>query len=375
MLSLGLAIWIASWGGAPTVDDLIGAYLDSGRMYESCEFRLTFLETHEGASPLAGITTSEGTYHVRRDSGRWRIASQETIRRFNSQKQLKETRKAFETVVTSPTYILVGLQGQGPKVEYVAAHLDGRPESEGVLTTGYFTLLFGFVPGNGKTPFLDVLRQSTLSVHSDATLGEPTWRLESHGPYGKARIWFDPAWGMQVRRFAFEKSGADLLNAKKVSDLPEAKPNSFGPGGRVQRFERTLDVTRMERAGDVYFPADCVIKTATEYAGGKRTAVRYAMHIDQFRPGGVFADDAFAITTPIPDGFRVQVRDRPNIEFEWRGGQIAKVVNAATERNLSSSRFAGTSFFPIGYFILFAVALLAAIGVGGFAYRRWRADT
>lgn len=359
---------------APAPDEFVRAYSEAIQSYDPIHLELSFREVCEAPTKLNGVAIREGSYVVRRDGKRWKIDAKGLSRGFNDEGRLHEVRTDHEWVVNeSFGEVLVQVDVASKKLDYVDFRREPRPERETVATADSFMMLFGFNYGDGKLPLVDVFRESKLEAREEMLKGKPALRLDSIGRFGRATVWFDPQAGMQVCRLVKLKSGEDLLYDNKVSSIPVVPADRFSPGGKVITIETALDVTKFAKSGDKYFPQDAVITAVSNYADGRKAGTRYTLHVDSVRLGAIPASE-FNVTTPIPDGFAVQVTDQPNIEYEWRGGRIQKSISAEARANLRAARF-GSTFSIAGYFFGFAALLLLTAVLATWLYQRAGTNT
>jgi len=352
-----------------TPAELVQEHLRSVALFDGVEFELTFREVCEAPTELDGITIREGSCFVRHDGADWRLWQRELYRSANETRKLEESRLDHEWLVSkSVGEIIVETSDEHRTPRYVIANLTARPTRESVGTADSFMMLLGFNYGDGGRSLSDVFGDSRLEAHEDVLNGHTTWKLQSEGRYGRTTIWFDPSAAMQVCRLHREKSGSDLLNDIPISQLPAANPDKFSPGGKIRTIETFLDISKFGKWNDSYYPIDGVIQSTTSYFLGQQSSIRYSFHIDKFRRCE-FTEADFKIRSSIPDGYAVQVDDQPNIEYEWRGGQIVKAISAVARANLLTSRF-GSSFSIAGYFLSFSIVVLLLTTLLVWRYRR-----
>jgi hypothetical protein len=356
----------------PTTSDLVKAYDSSIGIYNHVEFRARFREIYDGPSIMNGRVAREGTYFVRHDERRWKITF-DGVARHPEGGRIVEVAEAFEKCVNDRGFIEAGRDRHEnettEKLEYVIAEFKGPSEARRFEFTDHFLTIFGYFPAIGSRSLTELLQSSKLEVHRDVDVssGKLLWRLESVGQYGRVSIWFDPEFGMQVRRLTKTAAGDDLVDTVKVSDIPPISADLWRPDGQIIKFTTAIDVDRFASWGDTFYPSKFTVTVAEEYTSGHMIR-RYETEIDNFRGSPEFADDAFEMKT-IPEGFAVQVDDSPKIEYQWRDGRISKVVNRATERNLFSAVFRST-YSGLAYFVIFAVLLIGLLLVGTWVYRR-----
>lgn len=345
---------------APDASTLLKAYVDSERAFEQARCRIRFTEYYYGPNALNGKVAREGTHELRHDGHRWRSKYQGVARFVNDSRKVVEIKETSERAVPEgKAYIEASCDDKGT-FQYALASFGGVPKDAPMEFTDEFAVLFGRFHGIGTRDFADVLRDSHLEVHPDASMNGSAWRLDSKGEYGHASVWFDS--NLQVRRIQRIAKDDDLVNTTQVSALPPVTKDSWRPSGRIVSFDTIVDFPRLGESNGMTYPSEFIITRTEHFQSGATSSRRYEGHIEDMEYAPSFAPDDFSMTL-IPDHAHVQVDDSPNIEYEWLDNQIAVVVNELTERRLRYSYF-GLSYSALGYFVLFALLLIAAVALG-----------
>ncbi len=165
---------------------------------------------------------------------------------------------------------------------------------------------------------------------------------------------------LEVQRIHVVKKGNDLANGTRIADFPVGVAGAWHPEGKVIGFESTLDFKQRGDWDGKSYPIRATFSQIFRYSLAQ-VKLEYDMQIDNVDLTPV-PDDAFKISADIKDGTYVQVDDRPNVEYEWRGGEVVKAVNQRTVERLRGSAYFST-FSIAGYFLLFAILLLVALGL------------
>jgi hypothetical protein len=210
-----------------------------------------------------------------------------------------------------------------------------------------------------------VLEATDLAVSQDSSVAGSVWKLDSRGRYGHTEMWFDGA--LRVLRVQRVAEGDDFVNSWQVSALPPETDDAWRPKGKRVRFENVVEM-RWAESGDVSYPVEFAVTTIEHSASGQTASWRFEGQIEQFAHAPSFAQDDFAMTT-IPDGPRVYVEDSQNLDYEWRDGQLNKIVSASAESRLAAARFR-SRFSAATYFVVFGVLLITATLIGSWVYRR-----
>lgn len=344
----------------PTAADLVAAYQQSTHVLDRAEFELDCTDALTGDSRMHGIIQREATYHIWRDGTRWKIDCQ-SLSRVPTDGGKFEVEHHTAQTLSGQTFLQVdGLDSN----QSLMAYLDGAPQSIAIGWLDTFAVLFGYLPGNNFAPTPELLRQATSSI-TPVSSPRDGWRLDAISRYGKFNLLFDSQLRMVELRML--KTGADLAGETPLSQHPASKPSIFFPGGKTVQRELKLTIDERGYWHDIEFPSAATVTETKTLTGGTVT-VTYRMRLNPLSIGPPPAS-AFQITVPIAEGAPVQVVDRPNIEYVWRGGEIVKEINPNTVARLRDRSYF-SAFNITGYFVVFAVLLLTVLGLTSWVRHR-----
>jgi hypothetical protein len=125
----------------------------------------------------------------------------------------------------------------------------------------------------------------------------------------------------------------------------------------------------VEKLATGYWVTRATLDEHMRFTNGQSVRISTKFDFSEIDPRPDFStSDPFVISAPIPDGTEVQVDDRPNIRYEWRGGKIVKSWNQEWV-----ARLEGLSFLPgpwwVRLLLLLTTSLLLVGSVVLIAYR------
>ncbi len=106
------------------------------------------------------------------------------------------------------------------------------------------------------------------------------------------------------------------------------------------------------------------------YDSGATQSWRDVFDVSEFELNPRFPDDVFTITSKIADGTRAYAIDDPNVQYEWRDGDIRKCIDQKVVHELEQLKLAKVSGGR-RFVVWLNVALLLCLA-GGAAYVRFR---
>jgi len=139
-------------------------------------------------------------------------------------------------------------------------------------------------------------------------------------------------------------------------------------GGPIHEIRTTVTAQTIEMVSGRSIPKR--FSTEFKLSHGKRkleNSDRHDVLITKFEIMN-HPDSYFRPRTPIPNGQRVSVEDQPQIPYEWRDGQVVKVVDPETLAGLDQARFRSDRGWLWPAMIL---GLVSVAGIAAFFTWRW----
>lgn|SRR5487761_1413142 len=245
----------------PRIAGVLEHYEASLRAMQHARFRLHANKFFIGGSFTEDTKILDVETSCVRDGERWKIDERQwSLGRIKG--KLQEVRMRHEDVGTRHGEVEVWHHppsGKRPEKFSVSARLEGEAppakSEEEVLAhrgdsgrfaeipwptdLGYGGFIFGYLYLDGTSRLSEVLAHSkgrVVDANAKDAAGRRAVLVESHGKFGRHRVWFDPDAGYLPRRVEVEKTGADVFGTKTVADLgPHGFPDSFWPDLPVER--------------------------------------------------------------------------------------------------------------------------------------------
>lgn len=385
--------------GAMEVADILGHYEASLSAMRQVRFHLQ-LKSHFKGGPFAQETVIRNAdWHCVRDDARWKMDCRQSFT-FRHDGKLSEGREQRQDIGNASEQINIWLnENEGDKSVDVSARVENEAppkhsEQEVLAHRGdmgrFATIpwpvkmeeggfIFGYILMDGTERLSNLVAGSEPRiVDADArdAAGHRTILVESRGKYGRHRIWFDPDVGFLPRQVEVEKAGDDIFGSTTVAAAKEPLPlNTFWPDGILERVVETFTDVDIKRIGSTVVMVGFTFTLTRHYAGGVSAAQRSEIRLSDVEFNPSRNDSDFKITVPIPNGNPVAMLGAPQILYEWRDGQIKKVVDQKAAWALAGQRFARSESGGLGVpVVVVAASIIAALLLASVIWRRGRSS-
>jgi hypothetical protein len=244
------------------------------------------------------------------------------------------------------------------------------------LTLNTACFMFGYVAMDNQQPLAQVLRASQLSILPDDRVGgRPCKVLESHGPYGDRKIWFDPELGFQIRKYEDIRSGNQFSNKRTIASSDGSSKGDFFPKLQLERLKLTYDEIEYKEIGGAYFLTGFTATKTYEYPDNAQMVIKDICRISDIDPNPSFSAKDFAVELDIPNGTPVKVLDVRGITHEWQNGEIVRVYSKP-KYEARPRIAAGANPIWTGRMVFIAVNIALCFILGGYLlWRRLRGAT
>lgn len=352
-----------------TAADLLAKYEQTLAMFQKATFRVHVLSYSDwpGFSPQGGPYRDD-SFQIWVDGERWK-QMESCVSRGLERGRVRADKEGNELLCSGKGSISVVLDAEG-RPKGILASLQELSEEQRRRISCYQRFSVAINGGMDFDQFSlpETLHQSQLSAREVRWDGRRLWLLEGTGPWGYHALWLDPQQGFLPRRILQRKQGEDKMfwgqgQNTTVDTVPSER---YGPW---KQASQQWDITRFGTANSKPVITGFTLTSAIQTAQGVRspdtTHARHVVSFSEINLNPDFSRDPFVITTRIPNGLHVTVREQRGIDYEWRDGEIVKSVNQSSVGNLEGHWFQGGSLFGRG------LLLLAFLVVGGFSFLCW----
>lgn len=225
-------------------------------------------------------------------------------------------------------------------------------------------ILYGLLLGDGSTSLIDIFSSSDSRMSkSSEMLGDyTTILLRVKSKFGTHSLWLDPNIGFLPRKIESEKSGRDLLIDEPVESIQWAKEDGGRfPNSLLRAVVVTVDGIRTRKVGERDVIVGYERTRRYSFANGETHIYRDEFDASTFEVNPEFDDDVFQLSSKIADGTRVTVFDDRNIVYEWRDGEIRKVIDEETVQQFGKAGLAEPSAWGRVFFWTANVLLLVCV--------------
>ena len=322
----------------PAPQDLLQRYESTFTPFRRVTFKVQLTRDFFGAAQADGPSRRiESSTSVWRDGDRWKILVTESESE-KEQGKWQTERSGAERVYPAKGMMAVSINPDGSARGMLARLRDltaeERTSSElfeyGPVITGRYFL--------SRDPLPEILKKSELTANQVQFEGKSHWLLQSKGEWGSYSLWLDPDRGYVARRIIEIRERADkvYLGAGKVVTIATAPANRGGPW---KQLRRQFDASRIDIIDGNHVVTEWTLTQDLTDSTNQLRVQKDFVRLSDVNLNPDFAEDPFKVTTPIPDGMHVSVKDQPGIEFEWRGGQIVKTVDHASVARVEGNWF------------------------------------
>jgi hypothetical protein len=383
-LAVGASLISARAIAEKTPGELLRAYDSSLAPLDHVSMRLVsqadLLACAEGGGGAPDVQRSfQFEYHYRRSGSALSVRRKGAATTFSPGGKRRAGKNELELVTTKQGLVRVQWDGTG-EASYqsettpvppdssliVAARLSATlvpvPHREAVDELEGAAVAIWYLLGDDCT-LSEVLHDATLSTRSSESIdGHVTHVLEGRGRRGVHTLWLDPEFGYLPRRIVVRKVGGDLVLGKAVSAHTGANND------RWKEVVEELSDVRLERiAGNPVMTRFEHAQTLT-FESGVRRVKRTSCIVSQYEFSGAPAGPTtFDVSMHIPQGHPVHVDGAQHILYEWRDGEIQKVVPDVGD---VGGFFAPDGSLAAKVFVTVNVAILAVIAYWLYKRRR-----
>ncbi len=373
-----LALPVLANAAEKTPEELLSAYERTLDVYKRATFTVHTQGYYYGFALPNGTKIEDSTFQVFRDGERWKYLRTSTSQ-YPDKGKVGSTQSQSEVLHPGKGSISVQYDPTKKKTRSVVAKLGELPDAERNLIWTYFfgLVTHGYLAGNltgdgGAYPLPVILRQSNLTARTEQLEGREVWVLEGTGKWGTHTLWLDPGHSYLPRRMVQRKERDHWVKPDlPIASLPVGN-SALDPKVHCAGFNQQMTAPRFERINDRDVITGFTFEEEKRFVDGQAVSTKAQVRFSEVNLNPDFSSrDLFRITTPIPNGFPVQVRDQAGINFEWRDGAIVKSVNQDDIASLEGHRFLGGSLSR-GLLITAVLAVVALASILGWYWRRTR---
>jgi len=212
---------------------------------------------------------------------------------------------------------------------------EARRDEPGVVTLNAAFIFFGFSPNHGIKQLVPVLKEAKEAGRLKVFSSGSKTVLEVHDEQGLFSIELQAANGRLMPLNAnLVKGPNDMLSGKKVSEWGGGKED---PAGKMVEFKQHIGPIMWDSSQD--FIKSYEVRNIMKYHPGGNVEERTVLTAINSRPLTEKDRGQFVITSAIPNGTPVNIREMPQIAHEWRDGKIQKVVDLSAAERMDDIRF------------------------------------
>jgi hypothetical protein len=234
------------------------------------------------------------------------------------------------------------------------------------------------IPIHGKLGFnyprtmSEVLREGPIQVDRERIGERLLIKMSSRSRWGFTEVWLDPLYEYVPVRIKQKKEKTDWCTLGVCLDGTIEKE-----AGEEERRQKHLKYSQVELeyvAKSIELcdghplPRHYVMNVRKRWVDGRLSVSESHVSYSSCRRISGPEEDVFRLST-VPDGTYFHNYDEPQIAYEYRGGEIRKVVDEGSLEGLRGHRFVRGRWWTKGVMTLGLLALVV-LGLGG--YWRWR---
>jgi hypothetical protein len=261
--------------------------------------------------------------------------------------------------------------GEGKSVNVYVTYEDASDDAvQGFARQNETRVLNGCLTVDSGRSLSQLMREASPKMEPETVLvdGHATYVVTSKGPLGTHTMWLDPAAGFLPRRIRCEKRGSDLFAGQPVGEIPaRGDAEHRRPNKPMAGCDYEIDHIKIEQIDEKPFIVGYHETTVYLYQGGDQFTSRNEVSLSQADLDP--PEDALKLTMEIPNGTSVHVYNYPQIDCEWKDGQVVKVVDASVVNGLADLRFEAAQS-PARRWLVVANVALVAILFAVLLYRR-----
>jgi hypothetical protein len=229
-------------------------------------------------------------------------------------------------------------------------------------------VFFGSHPAPNTHTIGELLRSSKAVITTSERNGKVDRVVKAKSRWGEISVWIDPSKDFAPVAVHFVK-GLDDWDA-----IPNRPIRNTGKV-RTERGEVTMigvntgyDITRLEKCRAHWIPREFTVYDEMIASDQKKDRDLWEVVMDRFECDPVWREDVFRLSLA-ENGMRFYEREMFQIPYEYRDGELFKVVDEGSLEGLRGHRFVRGRWWTKGVMTLGLLALVV-LGLGGFW--RWR---
>lgn len=309
---------------------------------------------------------------VHMDPPRWKVLDRESITTLRDGKPVTDSLQGESLIHASGMLSVSADYATGKALGGIAARVKPLPPSV-AKTSGFGTHSFAVDSRtllNDQKSLAELLAASNTRSEVGVLDGKAVTVIEATSKWGKLTLWLDPARGYLPLKVVQEKGAGDLIDDGQA--LQSMVRNEDGKPTPLDSHTQHFVTTRIESVGGRAMVTGFTRRASSRYRDGTATEYAESVALSEVKPVAGWDKNPFVLSTIVPNGTSVTAVDDKPIQYEWRGGQIVKLVNAATVASAGSHTFVLPA--PRDRRWLWAAAAAGVVVTAGLiAWRPWRA--
>ncbi len=339
------------------------------------------MKLHTEAYRKGGIHPNEVRFatldaEVLRDGDKWWVKGNRSTVRFKGGVP-KEHQGRFEYLVAADHLAnlewMSGEKGKEPHSFSATFESDARRDEPGGITLYDAAVLFGFSPNHGTKRLAQVIADAGAAGRLQVIPRGSETVLQVRDDQGVQSIVLASVNGRLLPvKVDILKGPSDMLSGKKLGDWAGGGEN---PAGKMVAFEQHIGP--IEWDDKQAFIKSCEVRSIRKYHPGGDIEERTVHKVLKSHPPTDKELNQFVITSAVPNGTLVNIREMPHIAHEWRDGRIQKVLDMSAAANMHDTRFEqpAAPLFTLGKIAIGLSIVLAVVSIGWLVYRRTRGDS
>ena len=312
---------------------------------------------------------------ILRDGARWWVKGKRTAVRFNLQEP-KEHKGTFEFLVDNEhlanvTWI-ADEKTKTPHSFSATFKAEALRDEPGVVSLSSAFVLFGFSPNHGIKQLVPVLREANEAGRLKVFSRGAETVLEVRDKFGLLSIVLQPtSTRLLPVNVDIVKGPSDMLSGKKVGEW-SGEGISNNSAEKMLAFEQHIGPITWD--SNQRFIKSFEVQDVMKYPGGNVEVRTVLTALNSHTPTEKERSQ-FVITSAIPNGTPVSIREMRQIAHEWRDGKIQKVVDMSAAERMDDTRFEqpAAPLFTLSRIIVALSITVGIISVVWLVYRRVRA--
>ena len=276
---------------------------------------------------------------VLRDEARWWVKGKQSAVRFKGGTP-KEHKGEFEYLVDNVHLASLDWIGEekskGPHSFTATFAPEPRRDEPGVTILSDAFFLFGYSPNHHNKQLVQVLKSARKAGQLKVlSMGSKTV-LQVRDDYGLFSIALEPANnGLLPVNVDIVKGPHDMLNGKKVGEWSGAGLSN-DPAEKMAAFEQHIGPITCD--SNQKYIKSFEVQNIMKYPSGDFADRTVLTALNSHAPTEKELNQ-FRITSAIPNGTHVSIREMPQIAHEWRDGKIQKVIDISATERMDDTRF------------------------------------